>query len=124
MVDEGVEPQDIIILSPKKFSDCVASQLGCTTRRQGIIATHEVRSSAPSPPKTSIGFSTIHAFKGMESTTLVICDIDHIENDEPQALLYTGMSRARSYLAMLVNNKVRDSIGKALTRKLSQDWKQ
>ena len=123
LIDDGVEPEDIVVLSPRRFSECVANQLSCTTKRKGPVIPRELRSQASSPSKSAIGFATIHAFKGMESMTLIMCDIDHIDSDEPQALLYTGMSRARSYLAMLVHHNVREGIGKALARKLTQDWK-
>jgi superfamily I DNA/RNA helicase len=49
-----------------------------------------------------IRFSTIHAFKGLESSTIIITDIDSYEDDK---LIYVGLSRARFALHVLESKK-------------------
>ena len=54
---------------------------------------------------------------------MILCDVESASDDEPQALLYTGMSRARSFLVMMVREPVREAIAKSLMRKLTEGWK-
>lgn len=124
LVAEGMNPQDLVLLSSRKFPDSVASQLSCATKARGTISAGEIRGGvAPLVKGSKVGFATIQSFKGMESAAAIICDIQHVENDEPQALLYTGMSRARSLLILMVHESVRQAIGQSLTRKLNEAWK-
>ena len=119
LLGDGLQPTDIVILSPKKFADSVASTIGI----QSDFSVHELRGGSFHRSKKSIAFATVQAFKGMESATIVLCDIDRIASEEPEALLYTGMSRARSYLVVLIHEQIRQDISRALMRKLSQDWR-
>src|SRR5262249_23489385 len=111
-------------LSERKFTDSVASKLSCVTKRYGTISAKEIRKGVSSvEPGSPLGFATVQAFKGMESAVVVLCDVEQVETEEPQSLLYTGMSRARSLLVMLVNDGVRNAVAKSVMRKLSEDWK-
>jgi hypothetical protein len=59
----------------------------------------------------------------MESAVVIFCDVEQVETEEPQALLYTGMSRARSLLVMLVHDGVKHAVAKSVMRKLNEEWK-
>lgn len=119
LLDDGVDPEDIIVLSPRKFRDSVAHALVEGER----FSLYELRERNPKNKGTTrIPFSTIHAFKGMESPVIVMCDIDAIDSEGPQALLYVGMSRARSHLTILLHNKTQSDIAKLATRKLREEW--
>lgn len=124
LLKEGMKPQDLVLLSARKFSDSVASKLSCLTETYGTVAAAEIRNTgAPLAGRTTLGFATVQSFKGMESPAAILCDIEHVENDEHQALLYTGMSRARSLLILMVHESVRPAIAKCLMRKLNEGWK-
>jgi hypothetical protein len=124
LIVEGMNPQDFVLLSSRKFSDSIAAQLLCATKTYGTISATEIRSGVlPLVNKTRVGFATIQSFKGMESKAVIICDIEHVENDAPQALLYTGMSRARSLLILMVHESVGPAIAKSLARRLTEGWK-
>jgi UvrD-like helicase C-terminal domain/Uncharacterized conserved protein (DUF2075) len=124
LLAEGLKPQDLVLLSCRKFSDSVASQLGCITQTHGMVSAVEIRCGvAPLAKEPRIGFATIQSFKGMETPAAIVCDIQHVDADEPQALLYTGMSRARSLLIMMVHDSVRQGIASSLVRKLNEGWK-
>jgi superfamily I DNA/RNA helicase len=69
-----------------------------------------------------IRFATAQAFKGMESTVVVLCDVEKIGDAEPQSLLYVAMSRARSQLTVLVHEQVKPAIGECVRRKLQDAW--
>lgn len=123
LLQEGLRPEDLVILSPRTFADSIAKRLSFSDHRYGTVVAREVRDSAPaSSSQTALQFATIQAFKGMESLGIILCDIEHVEAEEPQALLYVGMSRARSYLAMMVHESVKTSISQALLKKLAKDW--
>lgn len=60
--------------------------------------------------RSGIKITTIHAFKGMESSVVVIPGIDRKLEEWDPALLYVGMSRARSLLILIVHEKARDAV--------------
>ena len=106
------------------FSESAASRMSCSTQKHGSIGAAEMRKgSYPFAVEPKLAFATIQAFKGMESPVIIICDIDQIDDEGPQALLYTGMSRARSLLVMMVHENAKDAVGLSFIRKLHLEWK-
>jgi len=82
-----------------------------------------VQDHAPNGARTPIiRFATAHAFKGMESPVIILCDIEHVGDDEPQALLYVAMSRARSLLMVMVRDELRGAVADCVRRKLQEGW--
>jgi len=65
-----------------------------------------------------VAFSTVHAFKGMEATAIIVCDIESVSTDEAKSIVYVAMSRAKSHLAVFANNKLRDTIVELRNRNL------
>lgn len=61
-----------------------------------------------------IRYASIHAFKGLESSAVIITDVDNLDDERSQALLYVGMSRARARLYMLMYEKCRASYNRIL----------
>ena len=121
---EGMNPRDIVLLSDRTFTDSAASKLSCATQKHGKVSAMEIRKGAhPFVRDSMLGFATIQSFKGMESPVIILCDVEQVENDEPQALLYTGMSRARSLLVMMVRDSVKEAIARSFMRKLNEGWK-
>ena len=87
LLTKHINPQDIVILSPRKRSDSVVNRLS------GIaVADYSVKETG------TIRFSTIHAFKGLESSAIIITDVEDYHDEK---LIYTGLSRARFYLHIL-----------------------
>ncbi len=122
LIADGVDLREVVLLSSRKFSDSVAAKLEVKSGKRSICA-YELRQGADRAQSSAIGFSTVHSFKGMESRVVIFCDVEHVENEGPQALLYIGMSRARSLLVMLVRDSERSAIAQSLERKLSEGWK-
>jgi hypothetical protein len=58
---------------------------------------------------TSIRYSSVHAFKGLEAAAVVLTDIENIDDEHAKALLYVGMSRARVRLHVFMNERLRSS---------------
>lgn len=82
-----IPAKDIVILSPKKRSKSVVGAMDGYN-----IKDYSVKSSG------TIRFSTIQAFKGIESSTVILTDI---ENYQDEKLIYVGLSRARFNLYVL-----------------------
>lgn len=119
LLDDGVDPEDITVLSPRRFRESVAHTLEESKR----FSLYELRErNSRNNGAAQVPFSTIHAFKGMESPVIVMCDLDAIDSEEPQALLYVGMSRARSHLTILLHNETQPAIAELATRKLREEW--
>jgi len=119
LLADGISPEDIVILSPRRFEHSAAS----TTSRIRETNVHELRQKGRSKASDEVAFSTIHSFKGMESKVVVMCDIDAVDSAEPQSLLYVGMSRARSHLTVLLSEGARSHIREMTARKLRDEWK-
>lgn len=115
LVRDGVEASDIVILSPYSFASSVASRVeaGEHFRVREIIPEYIGKQD-----KGIVGFSTIRAFKGMESPVVLLCDIQQTDSDEPQSMLYVGMSRARSHLVMLVGKSIQSALQSRIGRLL------
>jgi len=96
---QGYKPEDIIILSPTRFE---AGPLGPVTR----IARWPVSDFEQAQPG-EIAKSTIHAFKGLERSVVILANIDTIDADEADNILYVGMSRARTRLFLLCSTTTR-----------------
>ena len=124
LLSEEMHPRDIILLSPRKFAESVASGLTCRTQKGGTLAAFEIRDGVPGEStRCVIGFATVQSFKGMESPAIILCDVDQVDNEAAQSLLYIGMSRARSLLVMMVHDSVHEAIARSLVQKFTEIWK-
>jgi superfamily I DNA/RNA helicase len=74
--------------------------------------------------QSAVRFSTIHSFKGLESPVVILVDIDRIEGDEPQSLLYVAMSRARSLLILMISERARQSVERRIRAALERELHQ
>lgn len=116
---DNVVESDIVILSPLRFEHSVAADLADDTEYRVAPGTSAPRGRTRIP---TFSFSTIHAFKGMESPVVILCDIERLSGNDAEALLYVGMSRARSHLVMLVNERLKGAVQSAFQRRLSAEW--
>ncbi|MDD5791435.1 MAG: NERD domain-containing protein/DEAD/DEAH box helicase [Erysipelotrichaceae bacterium] len=98
LLDRNVQPSDIVILSPRTFSDSVVSKLGGEIIEEYSVDTYG-----------KIRFSTIHAFKGLESSTIIITDIESYDDEK---LIYVGLSRATFDLHILESMKANEERAK------------
>jgi hypothetical protein len=120
LLSDGVKNDDIVILSPSRFDRSVASEL-TSDPKYPVVPLDEWRRSEIARRRT-IPFSTIHAFKGMESPIVILCDIDNMHGDAAEALLYVGMSRARSHLIVLLHERLRSEVQTAVQKRLQREW--
>jgi superfamily I DNA/RNA helicase len=102
---EGFKASEIILLSPFK-EGCLARNLCCDVKWRS-----QLKEFALDP--ITLTFSTIHAFKGLESSVVILTDINRLASYEDRDLLYVGMSRALNRLAILCHGSTKDEILKS-----------
>lgn len=90
---------EIVILSMSDDAKCCAGNLNDSKFNLSPIRKNQ--------GGNIISFVSIHAFKGLEAPVVVITDIEHLEDERAQCLLYVGMSRARVKLCMLMHERCR-----------------
>lgn len=119
LIESGVAPNDIVLLSPHQWEKSAASAIasGAPVPVRQLLA----REGLPDAGG-AVFFSTIHAFKGMESPVVILCDFASIGSDVDRSLLYVGMSRARSHLVLLMQERLREMIADAVMTKLAPGW--
>jgi len=92
---DGIRDDQIAILSPLRLEHSAVRKL------EGYELSTDYRNRAG-----HILFSTVHAFKGLDSPVVILTDIDRFTYDNNKMTLYIGMSRAKSLLYVLVRDKV------------------
>jgi hypothetical protein len=95
----GFQSEDIVVLGPRKLEN---SGLAGTRRLGGFDF-----GLLDEPGPKRVGYSTIHAFKGLERRIVMIVDISCDDPESSDALLYVGMSRATLRLFLFVNAEAR-----------------
>ena len=113
---EGIKSEAITILSPATFEH------SCLVEGDHISfkVTDLTRSGLQKRLRNVIRFSTIHAFKGLESSVIIMTDITHLLDDRNRALLYVGMSRARYRLLVLISDSARGEYQEAIRRSIQK----
>ena len=116
---DGVKPEEIVVVSKLRLENSGVKGMDGGNDFRLV----EVAGFIPAKSRTPIiPFATIQAFKGMESKVVVLCDVEQVAEGEPQALLYVGMSRARSLLIVLLHEQTKPSVKQAVARKLQEGW--
>ena len=91
----GYTYSDIVILSLKSENDSIMRYV---KKLSGITITRERTNS-------SVMFTTASKFKGLESTVVIVTDIDEssFQNEEAKRLFYVACSRATQKLCLIVD---------------------
>lgn len=102
LADEKVDASCITILSPVIKENSIVSLLNTST----------VRDYTPDY-MNSVSFSTIHAYKGLENTVIILTDIESFEQEK---LMYVGLSRARTALYIFETEQAQKQRNQLLMR--------
>ena len=105
LLNDGLSADELIVLSPKRLEN---SALAGETQISGLPIVDVSRSLEVD--RECIRFSTIHSFKGLESTVVIVIDIDGVEGIHEQSLMYVGMSRAHALLILMIHEQARRSV--------------
>ena len=112
MLNADVEAKDIVILSKHRKDKSAVAHLP-------QAASFSVQPVMIGSEPTSVSFSTIQAFKGLESLAIVLCDVDDLESEEQKKLLYVAMSRAKARLIVLRHKQTDNAYKEAIRRNLT-----
>ena len=107
---------DVMILSPRRLENSAVASVEqiCDMPLFDCSRTLDT-------PQRCIRFSTIHSFKGLESQVVILVDIEKVDDDRSQSLLYVGMSRARSLLILMIHERARGSIDTRIRAALEKE---
>ncbi len=87
LLNEGIEPQDIVFLSPHSKPNSCFSNID---KIAGLSITQELVAS-----EDGIRFATLHRFKGLEANIVLLCDVTSGDDHCKPEHLYVATSRAR-----------------------------
>ena len=116
LASDGVPIDDVMILSPRRLENSAVASVEqiCDMPLFDCSRTLDT-------PQRCIRFSTIHSFKGLESQVVILVDIEKVDDDRSQSLLYVGMSRARSLLILMIHERARGSIDTRIRAALEKE---
>ena len=117
LIKEKMSPDTIVLLSPRRLEN---SSLAGIVRISGVPLV-DASHATTSARKDAVRFSTIHSFKGLESQVVIIVDIDAVEGEQSQSLLYVAMSRARSLLILMINEHSRKAVESRIRQAVQQE---
>ncbi len=117
LVKDKTPIESITILSPRRLEKSILAGVGRISRFPIVDISHGPTDSHSRCAK----YCTIHAFKGLESQVVIMLDIDEVEGERAQSLLYVGMSRARSLLILMIGEHVRSELENRIKRAMVQE---
>jgi superfamily I DNA/RNA helicase len=97
LINDGLNPGQIVILSRFKLENSSVASVILEDRLN--IGTWE----GPQPGNGQVRFSTIGAFKGLESDAVLLVDVKDLSDPIMNPELYVGSSRARTILQVFMN---------------------
>jgi Nuclease-related domain/UvrD-like helicase C-terminal domain/AAA domain len=104
MLDRGILSSNITLLAQRRFENT------------SIFNSHYIKSQFDS----GLRFHTIHSFKGLENSIIILFGFDEIRNVECQRLLYVGISRARQKLFIILDNSLESDYSKLIIENQSK----
>ena len=107
LVGAGVEPVDIVLLSPLPLHESTYGRLPARWRQRIDIL--DLR-GLQRRPRSRFGFATIADFKGLESRFILLADIGMKEQELDLPALYVGMTRARISLWIVLDESFRGKL--------------
>lgn len=114
LLSSSVKAERITILSPFRLENSVISKL----IKRLPITIYDKRKYEQI--KDFIQFSTIHSYKGLENSIIILIDIEKIDGDEFQNLLYVGMSRARASLYVFLTKGIENEYNQIIRHSLEK----
>ena len=116
LASDGVPVDDVMILSPRRLENSALAAVEHICDVPLVDCSRTLDAT-----QRCIRFSTIHSFKGLESQVVVMVDIEKVDDDRSQSLLYVGMSRARSLLILMIHERARRSIDTRIRTALEKE---
>jgi len=89
--EEEVLEQDVVVLSSHGFDH--SSLPGRLPGRYALVKDRQGR--------RRVLFSSVRGFKGLESPVVVLCELEDLEDENVDAQLYVGISRAKNHCVIV-----------------------
>ena len=103
LLSSGLTLSDFVVLSTRTRDNSSLSGLD-------RIADCDIRDLAQDgrPTEHAVDFCTMHSFKGLERRAVIAIDVIGIADPSSSVLLYSGLSRARTYLTVFLHESEHD----------------
>ena len=118
LVRNGINTDDIVVLSPNRLEKSTLAGVEKIDRFSLFDCSRSLDA-----PKNCIKFSTIHAYKGLESSVVIVVDVEGIDDFASQSRMYVGMSRARGMLILMLNERARSSIQSRIRQSFEREMR-
>jgi hypothetical protein len=110
LLRDGTPAKGIVILSPKR-REGTCLRAGFPPGVSAVLADDD--DPTVEPPRNTIRFATVGAFKGLEADAVLLLDLADLANPETRRTIYVGASRARAYLALFLPEAERPAYERA-----------
>lgn len=107
LLKESFNPDDIVVLSPKSEPRCVAASITDKLLSEQLAPFEKAATG-------QIRYTTIQKFKGLDSSAIIVTDIEHIDDDMFSSLFYIASTRALERLHIIVHETAKTGIIQAL----------
>jgi hypothetical protein len=111
LIRAGVEPTDIVLLSPLEFHESAFGRLPARWRQRIDILDLK---GLQQRPRSRLGFARTADFKGLESRFVLLADIGMKGQKPDLPALYVGMTRARIGLWVVLDERLRGILSTAV----------
>jgi hypothetical protein len=109
---QKIKPHNITLLSPRTYQNSLVARID-----QNRFPIVDISNSIDDFfTGRKVTFSTIHKFKGLENSHIILTDINRLIDEEFKSLLYVGMSRAKAGLHILLDSRLKTDY-KAILKK-------
>ena len=109
LIQEGIDVKDITLLSLHRMENSVLSETSSIAGIPLVYISESRRRGLDIDAHGSLKFSTIRAFKGLESPVVIIVGVDDLA-EKALTELYVGMSRAKTLLALMVKEDIYEEV--------------
>lgn len=112
LLRDGIKPDDITLLSTKRYQASLAG-----SGRLRLNAGHyQLGKGTGSTHKNLVACGTIQSYKGLESSIVILTDIEEIDAEDMKTVNYVGYTRARTGLWVSINRKLKKKYQEHFTR--------
>ena len=116
LLAQGLNPEEITILSPKRYPISLAGG-----GRLRLNAGHyQLGKGDHLRTKNRIACGTIQSYKGLESSVIILTDMDNLGVEEARTIRYVGFTRARNALWVSLPQDMKDTY-QSLFRKIAEN---
>lgn len=112
LLADGIRPDDISILSAKRYQASLAGS-GRLRLNAGHYQLGKGKSSAH---KNLISCGTVQSYKGLESSVVILTDIEDIDAPDMKTVNYVGYTRARTALYVSIDRRLKKKYQEHFTK--------